>query len=393
MPTIAPFLAAFADGSEPSQLAQWMASDKVGFFLAIMVFALGATVGSFLNVCIYRVPRNLSVNEPRRSFCPSCKYAIPWYHNIPLVTWLVLRGKCANCKEKISMRYWWVELLTAVTFLFTWNWFGGVENWALALVYCAFLAMLIVATFVDFEHFIIPDGITKGGVVAGVLASLAVPAMMDTDNRLHALGWSIAGAAAGFGILWLVVVIGKLAFGRKSQSFDKPEPWKITQEEGEDNPTLTVAGEKYPWEDLFFVGSEFVRLEAEAVTLNGEKTEKVPVEVHMEHVMIGQQKTPLEELTTIDGSATRMVYSREAMGFSDVKFLAMIGAFLGWKAILFTVFLASVVGTLVALPLRIIGKHEWSARIPFGPYLALGAVVWLFFGQQILDWYFGLLGR
>ncbi len=360
-------------------------------FLVFTALAMGATVGSFLNVCIYRVPRELSVNNPRRSFCPSCNYAIPWYNNIPLVSWLLLRGRCANCKGRISIRYWLVELLTAAVFLVVWQWCGGLDGWQMALVYWVFMALLITATFIDFEHFIIPDGITVGGTIAGLVGALAVPAIMGTDNHLAGLGLSALGAATGFGLLWLVVVLGKLAFGKKTQSFSEAAAWKITQEGNDENPTLTVHGKPYPWEELFFCGTEFVRLECQEVSLNGARTEKVPVEVHMEHILIGASKTELGELKAIGGLASRMVYSREAMGFGDVKFIAMIGAFLGWQAVLFTIFLASVVGTLVALPLRLVGKQEWSSRIPFGPYLALGAVVWLFFGRDLIAWYMDLL--
>ena len=101
------------------------------YFFAAFAFMLGASIGSFLNVCIYRMPLDLSVNEPKRSFCPSCKYPIPFHHNIPLVTWLVLRGKCANCGARISFRYFGVELLTALLFLGIWLkvWTWGRPDW------------------------------------------------------------------------------------------------------------------------------------------------------------------------------------------------------------------------------------------------------------------------
>src|SRR5450432_2099392 len=111
---------------------------------------LGAAVGSFLNVCIYRLPRDLSVNEPRRSFCPACQKTIPWSHNLPLVSWLWLRGKCANCGSRISFRYFAVELLASFFFLAVWLAFP----WPIALAYWVFVSLLIVATFIDFAHFI-----------------------------------------------------------------------------------------------------------------------------------------------------------------------------------------------------------------------------------------------
>ena len=144
-------------------------------FWCVVFFALGAIVGSLLNVCIHRLPRGESIVSPP-SHCPVCNHAIPWYLNIPLFTWVYLRGKCANCGTAISVRYLFVELLTGLVFLACWLAFGS-QSALLALVYCLFLSGLIVATFIDLEHFIIPDEITLGGIVAGFLCSAAVPAM------------------------------------------------------------------------------------------------------------------------------------------------------------------------------------------------------------------------
>src|SRR6187455_467110 len=135
------------------------------YLFATFAFVLGAVVGSFLNVCIYRMPLGLSVNEPKRSFCPSCKKQIPWHQNLPLLSWLSLRGRCANCGARIAFRYFAVELLTALMFLAVWLWFP----WQIAIAYWVLVSLLIAATFIDFEHFIIPDEITVGGVAVGVL--------------------------------------------------------------------------------------------------------------------------------------------------------------------------------------------------------------------------------
>src|ERR1043166_1087802 len=142
-------------------------------FWSTVFFALGCIVGSFLNVCIYRLPLEQSIVSPP-SHCPQCKYSIPWYLNVPLVTWLSLRGKCKNCGAPISVRYFLVELLTGLTFLACWLSFGRTSAW-LALVYAFFLSGLVAATFIDFEHFIIPDEITLGGMGAGVLCSFLLP--------------------------------------------------------------------------------------------------------------------------------------------------------------------------------------------------------------------------
>ena len=373
-------------------------------FLTFVAFAMGATIGSFLNVCIYRMPLGLSVNDPKRSFCPTCRYQIPWYHNIPLLTWVMLRGKCHSCGSKISVRYWLVELGTAIAFVLIWREFVTVDRvipisdaeqgrfaysvigWPVALCYWLFMCGLIVATFVDFEHKIIPDEITIGGTVVGIvlaslvgwfgaghLSELAPDAWMplareagEVVPRWQGALRSVVGAAAGFCSLYAVVVLGKMMFGRKSTSYSEPQAWSITQEEGDDNPTLTIGGKKEPWEDVFMVTSEKVKMNTSEVTLNGKTFKDVETVLECDQVTIGGNVTPLGELKSISGVTRDKVYFRDAMGFGDVKFLAMIGAFLGWQAVLFTIFLSSVVGTLVAVPLRVVGRTEWSSKIPFG---------------------------
>src|SRR6185295_924488 len=161
-------------------------------FWSAVFFIFGSIVGSFLNVCIYRMPLGQSVVSPP-SHCPHCKYSIPWFLNIPLLTWLYLRGKCKNCGAPISARYFMVELLTGITFLSCWLKFGD-RSALLALVYCLFLAGLIVATFIDFEHFIIPDEITIGGIVVGILCSFAVPALHGVDSPAASMKESFWGA-------------------------------------------------------------------------------------------------------------------------------------------------------------------------------------------------------
>ena len=194
---------------------------------SIFAFVFGACVGSFLNVCIYRLPLNLSVNQPRRSFCPSCKTQIPWHQNLPLVSWLALRGRCANCGARIAFRYFAVELLTAFFFLIIWKAFP----WPIAIAYWVFIALVIAATFIDFEHFIIPDEITIGGTVVGLIASIAVPQLMGADRRLTALLISTGSAALGYALLWLVLEGGKLVFGKKRIRLEKPTSFTWTRHE------------------------------------------------------------------------------------------------------------------------------------------------------------------
>ncbi|MEI6492831.1 MAG: prepilin peptidase, partial [Verrucomicrobiota bacterium] len=169
--------------------------------LAVFSAVLGAITGSFLNACIHRMPRGIGLSDPKRSFCPSCSKLIPWYENIPVVSWSMLWGKCSGCGSQISARYVLVEILTAACFVGLWSRYGL----PLAPAYWVFLSLLIAATFIDIEHFIIPDEITLGGTLAGFVCAAALPALMGTESRLVSMGLSLAGAALGAGLLWLVV--------------------------------------------------------------------------------------------------------------------------------------------------------------------------------------------
>jgi len=256
------------------------------------VFAFGACVGSFLNVCIYRIPRGESIVVPS-SHCPHCSAPIAWYDNIPLISFVILRGRCRHCQRPISLRYPVVELLTAVLFLAVWLRYGAS---GLTIAYWIGVGGLILGSFVDLEHMIIPDRVSLGGIAAGLLFSLLLPSLHGTAQRWQALAASAGGAALGIVVLWAIGVLGKL------------------------------------------------------------------------------------------------VFRREAMGLGDVKLLGAIGAFLGWKGVLFSIFASSVLGSLVGLYLVLSGRREWQSRIPYGPYLALGAVIWILWGPEIVQRYQSLIG-
>ena len=175
-------------------------------------FVLGAAIGSFLNVCIYRWPVDLSINRPRRSFCPQCKQPIPWHHNLPLISWLALGGRCANCGQKFRsgiLRWNWLPQLL---FLAIWQSFP----WQVAIAYWIFVSFLIVGTFIDFEHFIIPDRVTIGGTIAGVACSVIVPALMQTNSRVAAGVRAVLAAALGYVILLDRSGSGKDRFWKKT---------------------------------------------------------------------------------------------------------------------------------------------------------------------------------
>jgi leader peptidase (prepilin peptidase)/N-methyltransferase len=354
------------------------------FLFSAFTFVLGAAVGSFLNVCIYRLPLDLSVNEPRRSFCPVCKNPIPWQQNLPLISWLWLRGRCAKCGTKIAFRYFAVELLTAFLFLAVWRSFP----WPLAIAYWVFVSLIIAATFIDFEHFIIPDQITIGGAVAGIIASVLVPQLMDTDSRVAALIRSGLAAALGYILLWIVLEAGKIAFGKKRIRLDAPTPfnWK----RNDDDADFIVGDERSLWSDHFARETDRLLLYCNAAEIDNRSFGEVTLEFHYNRMAVEGQTFELDQVNEISGVAHELQIPREAMGRGDLKFLAAIGAFLGWRGVLFSLFGGSLAGSLVGLVTLVVGKRVWSAKLPFGPYLAFGALIWMFFGDDLVRWYAGL---
>ncbi len=348
-------------------------------------FVLGAAIGSFLNVSIYRLPRDLAINRPRRSFCPACKAPIPWRHNVPLLSWLVLRGRCANCGARIAFRYLGVELLTALLFLAIWQFFP----WKIAIAYWVFASILLVATFVDLEHFIIPDQVTIGGTIAGIVASFVVPELMNADSRVAALVRSVLAAALGYVILWIVLEGGKIAFGKKRVRLDTPTAF--TWMRHDDDADFAVGEEKSLWSDYFARERDRLLLHCEEVKIDHRQFGAVVLEFHYNRVRVGTEEFMLDTVDQISGIAHELEIPREAMGRGDLKFLAAIGAFLGWRGVLFSIFAGSVLGSMVGLITLLIGRRVWSAKLPFGPYLALGALIWMFLGEAFVRWYVGLI--
>jgi leader peptidase (prepilin peptidase)/N-methyltransferase len=353
--------------------------------LAAFAFVLGATIGSFLNVCIYRLPRDLSVNEPRRSFCPHCKATIPWYQNLPIVSWLALRGRCASCGATISPRYLLVEILTGCAFLALWLKFGL----PLAPAYALFAALLIVATFIDFEHYIIPDEITLGGAVTGIVLSAALPGLMGSTVWWHGALLSLGAAALGYGALWLVVEGGKLAFGRKRLVPEKPEPFRL--EPDDENPRLVIGEEIWPWEEIFSRPTDALVIECQHAALNGAALRGPAVRVFYNRIVADGKETAIEDVREFTGVLRAVVIPREAMGLGDVKFLACIGAFLGWQAVVFTIVTSSVIGAVIGGVALLATRGRAGGKIPYGPYLALGAALWLVCGPELVHWYLHVL--
>lgn len=251
----------------------------------LIVGLFGALVGSFLNVCIYRLPRRESIVWPG-SHCPACSHPIAWYDNIPIASYLILAGRCRYCKTPISWRYPVVEVLNATGYVGL-LWFFGV-SWVTVAYGLLFSALLVVAG-TDISHKIIPNVITFPGMVLGLLSAGTILPLGLVNG--------VIGLLVGGGILWLLA-----------------------------------------W-------------------------------------------------------ASPYLFGKEGMGGGDIKLLAMIGAFLGWKPALMTIMVGSLLGSLVGIALigaRVIRREDY---IPFGPFLVCGALVALFFGQPILAWYQGLISQ
>jgi leader peptidase (prepilin peptidase)/N-methyltransferase len=357
----------------------------LGFFL------VGACVGSFLNVVIYRLPLGMSVNEPRRSFCPSCRRQLPAHENIPIVGWLILRGRCAGCKQKIAVRYPVVELLVAIAFLAASLAF---PLWH-ALVLTILFALLVAATFIDIDHFIIPHSINIIGAVAGLVASMLVPSLQGEEAAWQGLGRSVMGGLSGMLLLWLVVEAGKLAFGKKKLVLEKPEPWSITQPDDREPPRFQLGEEVFDWWDLFARKNDRLVIESGRCVLNGSNHPGATLEVTRGSLEIASENYVIDlgELKSAQGTARTVVIPREAMGLGDVWFLGMIGTFVGPVGVLFTVGASAMIGSIIPVVMRLAGRAQWGARIPYGPYLAAAAVIWIFRGEWLIDWYLDLVLR
>lgn len=251
-------------------------------FLLVLIFLFGLCIGSFLNVCIYRIPESKSIVSPG-SMCPGCGYPVKFYDNIPLLSFIILRGKCRKCNALISWRYPVVELLTGFFALSLFLKFGtSLET----PIYFVFIATLMVITFIDIDHRIIPDLISLPGIVFFFIASLTIPTISIKD--------SVIGILIGGGILFIIA-------------------------------------------ELYF-----------------------------------------------------RITGKEGMGGGDVKLLAMMGALIGWQGVLFTIFASSLIGTIIGIMLMVIQGKNLKLAIPFGPFLSIGAVIYVFFGNEFINWYFSL---
>jgi leader peptidase (prepilin peptidase)/N-methyltransferase len=345
-------------------------------------FVFGCVVGSFLNVVIHRLPLEQSLVSPP-SHCPHCNYAIPAYLNIPLVTWLYLRGKCANCGAPISVRYFLVELLTGITFMVCWLGFGQYSA-LIAIAYCIFLSGLIAATFIDYEHFIIPDEITIGGIVVGFICSLAVPPLHGVRSPGLSLSRSFWGIVVGAGLLYAVLRLGKFLFGKQKMILAAGSKVIFTE------TGILLPGQEILYEELFYRKSDSIRLQAGTAELSDRCYRNVSVRLTPDKLFIDEEELNPEEVPYLEVMTDKVVLPREAMGLGDVKFMAAIGAFLGWQAVVFSLMASSIIGSAVILILIALKRHSISSRLQYGPYIAAAATIWIFGGHGWWNWFWAM---
>lgn len=352
-------------------------------FWTLCFFVFGCVAGSFLNVCIHRMPRGESIVRPA-SHCPHCGYTIPWHLNLPIITWLWLGGRCANCRALISIRYFLVELLTGVAFAGCWMRFGHSTPMA-APVFCIMIGGLIVATFIDFEHFIIPDEITLGGMAVGFCCAFLVPASHRTlpyflPLRSSGLAMvdSLIGMVAGGAVVYGLLRMGKLLFGR--YRIILPPATKIFFTE----TAVKFPGQEIAYEELFYRPGDAVQLQARSVELVDRCYHNVAVCLRPNSLQIGEDTFEPGNIPHMEAVADQLVLPREAMGLGDVKFMAAIGAFVGWPGAMFALALSAVIGSLFGIGMVILNKRSWSSRMPYGPYIAMAVVVWIFDGPVCL---------
>lgn len=347
------------------------------------VFALfGACIGSFLNVVIYRVPRGMSINEPRRSFCPSCKTPIPWQHNLPLISWLLLRGRSACCHTRIPVRYWLVELTCTLLFAGL-AWEYGAESLPTLILLCTWAAIMLAMLSIDWELMVVQPGLALAAGGAGLAVAALSPWLTDADGQAldasTGLFWSVVGAAFGFLLLKAVALIGRLLFGRRERNWSSPTPWTLRQA-GEDLE-LRIGETCFRWSELFMEAHNRLELTDATLPEHGcETAGKLTFGIDSVTLPDGT-RIPLDACESLCGNCRGMKTRQEAMGSGDAWLALAIGALCGWQGVLFALVIGSVLGIVWAMVARI-GR---GTPMPFGPVFIAGAYIWLFFGSVLYD--------
>ncbi len=353
------------------------------YLLPVLFALLGLSIGSYLNVVIYRMPRGLSTNEPKRSFCPTCKKLIPWYYNIPVLSWLYLRGKSACCREPISPRYLVVELLTAFLFAGA-SYYYSYETVAAQAFICIWIAAAIAIFFIDWEQMIVLPRICLIAVGAGLLLSLAAPTFCSDGAALEAtwgLFYSVLGGAIGFVLLKAIALLGRAAFGRKNKVFAAPVAWTMGATADGEDIELCMDGERYLWSELFFEATHRLLFKKATLQLKGRALIEGDFSMSLTHIILPSgEQLALADYDAAAGSCAAWEQQREAMGSGDAWIALAIGAFAGWQGVAVALIAGSMVGIIWALLARV----SRGEPMPFGPCLLLGLVVYLMGWHQVL---------
>lgn len=350
-------------------------------YLPMILAVFGACVGSFMNVVVYRMPRGIGLSKPARSFCPSCGAPIPWYLNIPVLSWLVLRGRSACCRKPIAARYWLLEASCAALFYaigYTFAYELPVAQVAICLWGAALLALLAM----DWEQMVVEPRVAVFAGLCGLAAAAMDPALVAdfATQQWEGLAWGLGGALVGYMLFRLVALGGRLVFGRRSCRFPEPTAFFLRQE-GEDI-VLTAGAKDFRWSEVFLEASDRLVLEqAETPALPGAKGRLV---LHADRVTLpdGSSRS-LEEFDSLRGTCCAVRTLREAMGSGDAWLALSIGALCGWQGVLFSL----VVGSFIGLGFALICRIRRGEPMPFGPSLILAAFLWLFWGPQLMSLY------
>lgn len=387
--------------------------------LTPFAFALGACIGSFLNVVIWRLPRGESLSAPP-SHCPKCGHGIRPWENIPLVSWLALRARCSSCREPISPRYPAVELLTAVVFLGVWFRVVALGLPPSSLIDLFFLAgALIAVTFTDIEHRIIPGKVTYSGIAVGLGTALFLPSshqaaissrggldggyflgelffswlpLPPLPERFVAVADSAAGAVLALAGLWAIRVLAGAVAGHRRIALGGNTLIRL------DSRRLSLHdGQTLGWEEVI---SCTVRLRNPQFALAAAATGGPPppaesgdavLEISRNRIRAGKWSMPLSRIGEVRGEGIEVKFIRDVLGWGDIKLIAMIGALLGAEALPFILGIGAGSGLVAGTFLRIFSPACRRQGVPFAPFLALATTVWIFSGGEFLAWYEGIL--
>jgi leader peptidase (prepilin peptidase) / N-methyltransferase len=351
------------------------------------IAVVGLAFGSFAGCCVYRLPREISLWKPARSFCPRCGATLRASDNIPVVSWFFLRGRCSHCGGPISVRYLLVELVTPALFVG----FALRVGWPTVIAHFALALMLVIATFVDLEFLLIPDEITYWGIGSGLVLSFLLPSLHHVSLGFMSVAWSLAGCLVGGTILYLVSEGGKLLFGR--YKILPPNPIRFSLENSStENPQILLDGEPFDWATHFLRSRDKILVRATEVTINGEKCQNLDLRFFHNRLKTVRHDLPLADIRELHGRTNRAEFPREAMGLGDVKLIAAIGAFVGWQGVLFTIPVAALLGCLFGAVAILLRHKSLSVRVPFGPFLSAGAVLWVLCGPELVGVYERIVG-